>query len=66
MEWSLHGKHDADSWPVVLGNEDWSRVHGPGDDEEEFGGNHAERTGGHACAVGRSLAVHFSYAPLPG
>ncbi|CAE7687735.1 unnamed protein product [Symbiodinium sp. CCMP2592] len=42
---------------------DWSRVHGPGDDEEEFGGNHAERTGGHACAVGRSLAVHFSYAP---
>ncbi|CAE7749842.1 unnamed protein product [Symbiodinium pilosum] len=42
---------------------DWSRVHGPGDDEEEFGGNHAERTGGHACAVGRSLAVHFSYGP---
>ncbi|CAE7401055.1 unnamed protein product [Symbiodinium natans] len=40
---------------------DWSRVHGPGDDEEEFGGNHAERTGGHACALGRSLAVHFSY-----
>ena len=43
--------------------QDWSRVHGPGDDEEEFGGNHAERTGGHACAVGRSLAVHFSYGP---
>ena len=52
--------------PRVCFRKDWSRVHGPGDDEEEFGGNHAERTGGHACAVGRSLAVHFSYAPLPG
>ncbi|CAE8672261.1 unnamed protein product [Polarella glacialis] len=40
---------------------DWSRVYGPGDDEEEFGGAHGERRGGHACALGRSLAVHFSY-----
>eukprot|EP00434_Breviolum_minutum_P028238 symbB.v1.2.024980.t1/scaffold2400.1/size80086/5 len=40
---------------------DWSRVYGPGDDEEEFGSNHAERRGQHACALGRSIAVHFSY-----
>mmetsp|Transcript_125456 Transcript_125456/g.401793 ORF Transcript_125456/g.401793 Transcript_125456/m.401793 type:complete len:294 (+) Transcript_125456:149-1030(+) len=40
---------------------DWSRVYGPGDDEEEFGGGHGERRGGHACALGRSLVVHFSY-----
>lgn len=40
---------------------DWTRVYGPGDDEEEFGGGHGERSGGHACALGRSLAVHFSY-----
>ena len=44
--------------------EDWSRVHGPGDDEEEFGSNHAERKGQHACALGRSIAVHFSYNML--
>ena len=43
-------------------DEDWSRVHGPGDDEEEFGSNHAERRGQHACALGRSIAVHFSYS----
>eukprot|EP00928_Gymnodinium_smaydae_P029371 TRINITY_DN22138_c0_g1_i1.p1 TRINITY_DN22138_c0_g1~~TRINITY_DN22138_c0_g1_i1.p1 ORF type:complete len:284 (+),score=56.32 TRINITY_DN22138_c0_g1_i1:155-1006(+) len=40
---------------------DWSRVFGPGDDEEEFGGPHGERRDRHACALGRSLAVHFSY-----
>lgn len=42
-------------------SQDWSRVYGPGDDEEEFGSNHAERRGQHACALGRSIAVHFSY-----
>lgn len=36
-------------------------MYGPGDDEEEFGSNHAERRGQHACALGRSIAVHFSY-----
>lgn len=40
---------------------DWARVYGPGDDEEEFGGPHGERRGQHSCALGRSLAVHFSY-----
>merc|ERR1719217_799483 len=39
----------------------WQMVYGKGDDEEEFTGPHAQRRDRHSCAVGRALAVHFSY-----
>jgi len=37
-------------------------IYGKGDDEEEFTGPHSKRRDQHSCAIGKAIAVHFSYS----